>query len=62
MIHKAAGIPNVNLTLSDIDMPISAGGVADLCGEINQASLDWAFKNAAANARNRVATPLAARH
>ena len=60
MIHKAAGIPNVNLTLSDI--LISAGGVADLCGEINQASLDWAFKNAAANARNRVATPLAASH
>jgi hypothetical protein len=60
MIHEAVGIPNVNLTLSDI--LISAGGVADLCGEINQASLDWAFKNAAANARNRVATPLAARH
>ncbi len=53
-IYEAAGIPNVNLTLSD--MPISAGGVADLCGEINQASLDWAFKNAAANAQNRYST------
>lgn len=44
-IYQAAGDITANITLTD--MPISKGGIADICGEINQASLEWALTHIA---------------
>lgn len=40
-IWQAAGVQNVNFTETDVS--ILEGGSGDRCGEINQASLDWAL-------------------
>jgi pimeloyl-ACP methyl ester carboxylesterase len=53
-IYNAAGV--LDAQLNETDTPIVAGGIVDLCAEINQASLDWAFKHASVAAQGRYTT------
>jgi dienelactone hydrolase len=53
-VFNAAGKLDANIT--ETDTPIKAGGIVDICAEINQASLEWASKTASTSAQSRYNT------